>query len=289
MQTYTSYKTAFHACIETQTYAIAHLYHLPKNIDIDTFGCYKIFFPMSGNKKFHINNHVYDINFNELFLINPKEWHYFSHFNEEDNHERFVIFIYPEYLNASSSLETNLIDCFSYNSGSSLPHNIALSAKEKERFLYYVQKMSSPKNYGTDLLNHASFLELMVFLNKLALQHQDDTLASVNTLNLHSKTVAEVLSYLDTHITEDLSIKCLAEQFYLSPSYLCKTFKNTTGTTIHKYITAQRITLAKDYLSEGYPIIEVGAMCGFNDYNAFLKSFSKEVGISPKKYSQFSI
>jgi len=122
------------------------------------------------------------------------------------------------------------------------------------------------------------------------LQHQDDnTSSSVNTLNLHNKTVAEVLSYLDTHITEDLSINRLAEHFFLSPSYLCKTFKNITGTTIHKYITAQRITLAKDYLSEGHPIIEVGAMCGFNDYNAFLKAFSKEVGISPKKYSQFTI
>ena len=288
MQTYTSYKTAFHACMETQTYAIAHLYHLQKNMNIDTSGCYKIFFPMSGNKKFHIDSRIYDLNFNELFLIDPREWHYFSHFDKEDNHERFVIFIYPEYLKASSSLKTDLTDCFSYSGSSSL-HNIALSAKEKERFLYYIQKLSSPEKYGSDLLDYALFLELMVFLNRIVLQHQDDTSAPVNALNLHNKTVAEVLSYLDTHITEDLSINSLAEHFFLSPSYLCKTFKNITGTTIHKYITAQRITLAKDYLSEGHSIIEVGGMCGFNDYNAFLKAFSKEVGISPKKYSQFSI
>ena len=288
MQTYTSYKAAFQACMETQTYAIAHLYHLPKNLNIDITGCHKIFFPLSGSKKFHIDNHIYDVNFNELFLINPREWHYFSHFDDEADHERFVIFIYPDYLKASSSPKTDLTDCFSYSGSTSL-HNIALSSKEKERFLYYMQKLSSPENYGSDLLDYALFLELMVFLNRMILQHHNDATAPVNTLNLHNKTVSEILSYLDTHITEDLSINSLAEHFFLSPSYLCKTFKNITGTTIHKYITAQRITLAKDYLSEGHPIIEVGAMCGFNDYNAFLKAFSKEVGISPKKYSQFSV
>ena len=288
MQTYTSYKAAFLACMETQTYAIAHLSHLPKNVNIDITGCYKIFFPLSGSKKFHIDNRIYDVNFNELFLINPREWHYFSHYEEEAEHERYVIFIYPDYLKASSSPKTDLTDCFSYGGRTSL-HNIALSAKEKERFLYYVHKLSSPENYGSDLLDYALFLELMVFLNRMLLQHRDDVTVPANALNLHNKTVSEILSYLDAHIAEDLNINSLAEHFFLSPSYLCKTFKNITGTTIHKYITAQRITLAKDYLSEGYPIIEVGAMCGFNDYNAFLKAFSKEVGISPKKYSQFSV
>ncbi|WP_304975925.1 AraC family transcriptional regulator [uncultured Acetatifactor sp.] len=287
MQIYTSYKSAFRACMDTQAYAIAHLHHLAKNTNIDTTGCYKIFFPMSGSKKFHIDNHVYDVNFNELFFINSREWHYFSHFDEEEEHERFVIFIYPAYLKAASSSKTELTDCFPYKSSLSA-HNIALSTKEKERFLYYIHRLSSPENYGSDILDYALFLELMVFLNRIVLQHHDDAAAPANTLNLHNKTVAEILSYLDAHITEDVSINTLAGYFFLSPSYLCKTFKRITGTTIHKYITAQRITLAKDYLSEGYPIIEVGAMCGFNDYNAFLKAFSKEVGISPKKYSQFS-
>ena len=91
MQTYTSYKAAFHACMETQTYAIAHLYHLQKNMSIDTSGCYKIFFPLSDIKKFHIDNHIYDVNFNELFLINPREWHYFSHFDEETSYEKSSI------------------------------------------------------------------------------------------------------------------------------------------------------------------------------------------------------
>ncbi len=48
-------------------------------------------------------------------------------------------------------------------------------------------------------------------------------------------------------------------------------------------------TLAKDYLSQGYSAIDVSMMCGYNDYNAFLKAFTKETGISPTKYAKFSI
>lgn len=286
MQIYTSYQKAFQNCMLTQTYTIAHLHHLSKNINVDTSGCYKVFFLLSGSKKFHINNYVYDITSNELFLIGPEEWHYFSHFNENDNHERFVIFIYPEYLKASSSLKTNLLDCFSYKIQASL-HNTVLSEEEKKHFLYYIYIHSVSESYGDDLLDHAYFLEFMVFLNTITLSHRNDACAAVNTLRFHNKTVTEILSYLDMHIIEDLSIDALARHFFLSPSYLCKIFKKATGITIHKYINAQRITLAKKYLTEGYSVIEVVEMCGFNDYNAFLKAFLKEVGVSPKKYSQF--
>jgi len=83
MQIYTSYNEAFQSCIDTQTFSIAHLSHLPRNLNIDTSGCYKIFFPIAGNKKFNIDNHIYNLNFNELFFINLNEWHYFSHFYRE--------------------------------------------------------------------------------------------------------------------------------------------------------------------------------------------------------------
>lgn len=288
MQIYTSYHEAFHACMESQTFAIAHLSNLKKNMRIDTSGCFKVFFPLSGNKKFHIDSMIYDVSFHELFLISPREWHYFSDFNENESHERFVIFIYPEYLRSISTDKTDLTNCFSLINHIG-QHNIALSEKEKEKFLSYLYKISSSEDYGSDVLDYALFLELTVFLNRLLLQQCNDEFQFSNAFSLHNKTITEVLFYLDSHFTECFTIEDLAGYFFLSPSYLCKTFKKATGTTIHKYISAKRITLAKDYLSEGYPVIEVGAMCGFNDYNAFLKAFSKEVGISPKKYSQFSV
>lgn len=60
------------------------------------------------------------------------------------------------------------------------------------------------------------------------------------------------------------------------------------GTTINKYVTARRISIAKALLAEGKNVSEVYGSVGFNDYSSFLKAFVKLVGVSPKKYSKFN-
>ena len=85
----------------------------------------------------------------------------------------------------------------------------------------------------------------------------------------------------------DTKIGDLAKHFYISESYICRIFKSATGTTINKYMTARRISIAKSLLAEGVGVSEVCERCGFSDYSNFLKAFTKSVGISPKKYSQY--
>lgn len=64
--------------------------------------------------------------------------------------------------------------------------------------------------------------------------------------------------------------------------------QNYTGTTINKYVTARRISIAKALLAEGKNVSEVYGSVGFNDYSSFLKAFVKLVGVSPKKYAKFN-
>ena len=90
----------------------------------------------------------------------------------------------------------------------------------------------------------------------------------------------------NNNIQYPVSIGDLAKHFYISESYICRIFKAATGTTINKYMTARRISIAKSLLAEGIGVSEVCDRCGFSDYSNFLKAFTKSVGISPKKYSQ---
>ena len=68
-------------------------------------------------------------------------------------------------------------------------------------------------------------------------------------------------------------------------SNICKIFKEETGTTLNRYITAKRITIAKELLSGGSSVTDACMSCGFRDYSNFLKAFTKAVGVSPKKYA----
>ncbi|EET58691.1 transcriptional regulator, AraC family [Marvinbryantia formatexigens DSM 14469] len=204
-------------------------------------------------------------------------------------HERIVFSIYPDYLKELSTPETDLNYCFSCRP-ENLGHKISLSDEEQKRFRYYVHKLSSIQGYGSDLLEKAVFLELMVYLNHCFSRYAGQNAASKEPEKpegYHAQ-VDQILAYIHQNIGQPLAIETLAEHFFLSPSYLCRIFKSTTGTTINKYITAKRITLAKSLLMEGHTVSETAELCGFNDYSNFLKAFTKAVGISPKKYASFT-
>lgn len=291
MDFYHSYREAFQSSFETQTFSVAHLYKLNKNMNIDTLGCYKLFYFVSGNKKFNIGSKIYDCNEGDLFFIPVNDYHYFSNFQDSDSHERIVCFIYPEYLKGCSSETTDLCDCFSHVELNG-NHKISLLPEEQKQFLYHLTKLSETATYGQDLLDKSNFTKFFIFLNQIYQKHsgvETETIASPNKVTKHStKQIDFLKSYIHQHITEDLSTETLSSLLFLSPTYLCRLFKETTGTTLHKYITAERITLAKGLLAEGMSVTDTCNACGFNDYSNFLKAFTKTVGISPKKYAQLS-
>lgn len=124
----------------------------------------------------------------------------------------------------------------------------------------------------------------MVFLNK---RFHKNRIADTDKEISSNAQVDSILSYINQHIEEPLSLEQLSSHFFLSSSYLCRLFKSATGTTINKYITAKRISHAKELLAEGYTVSEASIKCGFNDYSNFFKAFTKATKVSPKKYAQF--
>lgn len=103
----------------------------------------------------------------------------------------------------------------------------------------------------------------------------------------YSKVVKEVISYIDFHYAEDLSLSFFAELFSVSKSYLSGLFKKETGVTLTDYIHQVRnrraITLIN---SSSLSITTVAASCGYNDINYFIRMFKREYGMSPKQYQK---
>ena len=129
-------------------------------------------------------------------------------------------------------------------------------------------------------------MELLVLVGRLTLLNQPSSI--VNPIG-YNHQVDDILKYINQNITAPLTIGQLAGEFYISESYICRIFKAATGTTVGKYITARRISIAKALLSDGTGVMEAFEKSGFTDYSNFFKSFTKAVGISPKKYAQCSV
>lgn len=282
MKELNSCKEAMKASTEKKYFSVAHLYKDEKAMEMHIHDCYEVYFSVSGGKQFLIDNQLYDINPGDLFLINQYDSHYLTQIDKE-LHERIVIMIDPDYMKSISSDETNLDACFQ-NRSDHFSHKVTLSQEQQSRFLYFINKIVTSNGFGHDLLERATFTELFVMINQIVAKRENKSDSEKPAT--YNEQVDSILSYLNNNIQDPISISDLSKQFYISESYICRIFKSATGTTINKYMTARRISIAKSLLAEGYGVSEVCDRCGFSDYSNFLKAFTKSVGISPKKYSQ---
>lgn len=288
MKFFSSCSQAIQSCLDTQSFAVAHLYNDEKPTTIHIHDCYEIYYSISGGKQFLIDSRFYDFHPGDIFFINQYESHCLSQL-DNIRHERIMITIHPDFLKKLSTDATDLDYCFSFRSIRA-GHKVSFTPEEQKRFLYFIHKLSGEDGFGQELLDHAAFLELMVFLTKCFTGRcrQEASDRTFGTPVSHHKQMDQIISFINQNLTEELTLQILADHFFISTSYLCRLFKESTGTTINRYITARRITRAKALLSEGYSVTETCSLCGFQDYSNFLKAFTKAVGISPKKYAQFS-
>lgn len=284
MKKFTSCKAAISECLKTKYYAIAHLHKEEQTMDMHIHDCYEIYYSISGGKQFLIDNRFYDINPGDLFIINQFESHYLAQINNMV-HERIIISIHPDFLKEISTIKTDLNYCFTERN-QVFNHRISLNKEQQYRFLYFIGKITTLNEFGSDILERVAFMEMMVMINSLFINNHRAEIADTNFQ--YNQQVQEILTYINQHITDAITVEQLAEQFYISTSYICRIFKAATGTTINKYINARRITISKSLLTMGLGVSEVCEKSGFNDYSNFLKAFTKAVGISPKKYGQYS-
>lgn len=101
------------------------------------------------------------------------------------------------------------------------------------------------------------------------------------------KEVSCAIAYIANHYSEELSAEILASAVYLTPDYLSRLFKKSTGKSISQYIRQYRMEKAKDALLHTQKkVIEIGIQSGYPNYSYFCQSFREYFGSSPEKYRQ---
>ena len=89
--------------------------------------------------------------------------------------------------------------------------------------------------------------------------------------------------YIEENLGEEIYIEELCDRFLLSKNALYQLFRNEFGTTVNGFITAKRIRAAQRYLTEekALNVTQISSLCGFPDYNYFIRVFKKETGVTP--------
>lgn len=105
-----------------------------------------------------------------------------------------------------------------------------------------------------------------------------------------TKVIDEVLLYIHSNFSKEITVSDLAEQNYMNSSNFSRLFKNSVGISIIDYLRKIRINKAKDLLESSYKSIsEIALEVGYKSENLFYKDFKRIENITPSKYREKGI
>lgn len=101
------------------------------------------------------------------------------------------------------------------------------------------------------------------------------------------KVIKDVLKLIEEHYQEDISLQWLAEQVYLTQTYLSYLFSKEVGQTLVKYMTQFRMHKAEELLRSGNRTVsEICELVGYRNDSYFIKTFKAYYGVSPAKFRE---
>ena len=103
-------------------------------------------------------------------------------------------------------------------------------------------------------------------------------------LNFCRLNIQYILSYINEHLHERLTIATLASYMHCGKTKLNEDFKKYTGKSVHQYIVDERLALSVKYLKKDYPVGSIATLCGFRDCAHYVKTFQKHFSVTPTQY-----
>ena len=111
------------------------------------------------------------------------------------------------------------------------------------------------------------------------------TLSEMLSIMNTNQPLDPLLSFIDEHLDQPLSVEALAQQVYLSRYHFIRSFQRAFHQTPHQYLMNRRIDKAKELLAtSALPVTEICLAVGFESLGSFSTLFRNTVGWPPSVY-----
>ncbi len=248
-----------------------------------THDYYEFYFFIDGNVSMVIADKTYPLSPGDLVLIPPHIPHYAIIHDTEVYYQRFVFWISRDYCN--QLLRISPAYGYIMQQASVNKHyiyhfdTIAFNAIQSKIF-NLIQEIHQDR-YGKTAKIQNQVCDLVFDLNR-ATYEAEHPIEFKENASLYQNLV----TYINAHLTDQISLDSIADHFYLSKYHISHVFKANLGISIKQYIIKQRLSLFKDYMCRNGEIGKAYLQCGFSNYSSFYRDFKNEFGISPNEYKQ---
>ena len=127
--------------------------------------------------------------------------------------------------------------------------------------------------------------EVICAINNIVLEMNRKYAFNWDNRHTYSKRTSDVIAIINQNLSSQLRIDALAQQCYISKSYLARQFRQEVGMTIKQYINMQLVKTAQWRLSHSADSVEkVSSDLGFCNQFYFSEFFKSHCRVSPLQY-----
>ncbi len=244
---------------------------------------YELYIHYQGGQYMGVNNDIYDMQPNELFIISPFVMHGLVVEQNLVNYERAFLYITSDALKRASCGQIDFDQFFqSVVSNGHCQFSIASEDAEKcKALMIRLQQNQQEERVLSRFRDYSLLLPLLDVICETVEQNDP-----VENTVLANNPIRDILVYINENFIQPIRVDELARRFGVSVSYLAHTFKKYTNRSVYDYVLYRRIMLAKKLIPGNESLIAISEQCGFDNYPNFLRHFYKYVGISPSAYKK---
>ena len=233
---------------------------------LHTHDDYEILCFLSGNADYSVEGNRYKLVPGDIIIMRKNESHHLI-LKSDTPYERIVV-------NFEFVGETGFEDLLApFNNRVAGEKNIYRPSLLKDsNLIFCLKKLTSTRDKTRQICWLLPFLDELNNVFELGKIHEKPT----------KDKATDVINYINAHLTEEISLASISEEFFISQNHLNRLFKESTGTTLWDYVTLKRLVLAKEKLALGEKPTQIYRDLGFNDYATFFRAYRKHFGDSPK-------
>ena len=141
-------------------------------------------------------------------------------------------------------------------------------------------------DYSTDMLMAQLTMLLLVLLREAAAP-SGGILQGSNAVHSENEIIRQAQQYISSHIREKLSVRLIAQQVDVSPSYLTVLFQKNLQISPGEYIRRIKLQESKQMIRENnLNFTEIAAALQYSTVHHFSRQFKEKFGITPTEYAR---
>lgn len=243
----------------------------------------ELFTILEGTMQFHIGKQIFTVHAGDAFYINRQSMH--NAVPLDNVNCRFIcLTAHPRLLTDNRDVQNRLVHAFFVHTGRSALHMLhdTPAAREIKRLLTSMLEIEHSGSPASRLRLVARLHEIFAVLYE-AFPPREDT--AFNSRRSDAESQRSMITYITEHYAKKISLPAIAAAGHVSRTKCFQLFHAYVGLSPMEYLNRYRLEVSRRLLTRtSDSILTISSTVGFASQSYYTKQFSREYGITPKKY-----